>query len=47
MLPERLENQHFSSVTQDAQGQWSSAFKILEDNDFELKILAPQTLKAK
>ena len=31
----------------DAQGESTSAFKILEDNDFELRILSPQTLKTK
>lgn len=41
-------HQNFSFVTQPGvQRQWGSTFKSLEDKEFELRILSPQTLKMK
>lgn len=48
-VPERIKTyiRVFHKKKKNAQGESTSAFKILEDNDFELRILSPQTLKAK
>lgn len=43
----KILHRHFSSVKQDAQGEWSSAFKTVEDIDFELQILSSRTLTSK
>ena len=47
MKKQKASRENQKKKEKDAQGESTSAFKILEDNDFELRILSPQTLKTK